>query len=211
MALVLYLALVAAAYLIVRAYMLVSDHSQHATEVESLPRCEPFEVAFLRDGTVGALRDAITPMIAQGLIVVEGNTVSRASLVGGTPNDDFEYAVYDALRSGRKISLTELERTVSGPLHRKLTRVERLAGIEGLLLPTRIRTRMAILASLLALALVAGALVLGAFDASRTSGMPPIAYGLAATIGLLAIAFGARSPRLSERGRKYLALQSTSA
>jgi uncharacterized protein (TIGR04222 family) len=202
MVIALYLAFAAAAYLLVKAYRLQADGSGRLPTPMPPRTVDPIDLAYLRAGRSAALRVSITDLAERELIVLEGTMIARGTFAKSKPEDSLEFAIYDALRHGRK-SYLELETAVDGPLTTRLANIVSWTEADELLMPEHARSRTAIIAGFLAFALIAAAVIAAPLDA-RASGMAPFYYAVAAIGGLAAVWYASRVPRLSDRGKRFL-------
>jgi uncharacterized protein (TIGR04222 family) len=202
MVLALYLAFAAAAYLIVKAYTLQADGSGRLPTPPPPRTVDPIDLAYLRGGRPEALRALIADLAERGLLVIEATMIARGTFAKSKPQDSLEFAVYDALRNGRK-TFPELEAAVDGALTTRLQSIVAWTEADELLMPEAARSRTAIVAGFLAFALIAGAVIAAPIDA-HASGMAPYYYAVAAIGGLAAVWYASRVPRLSDRGKRFL-------
>jgi len=200
---VLYLAFAAAAYFVVKAYTWYADGSGRLPTPPPPRAIDPVEFAYLRAGRTEAMHVVAADMAERGLVAIEGTMLARGTLAESKPNGNLEFAIYDALRHSRKTYI-ELENAVAEALTTRLESIVEWSRTDELLMPAAARSRAAIVAGFLAFFLVAGAVMLAPIDA-HTSGMAVYYYAVAAIGAVAAIWYASRVPRLSDRGRRYLA------
>lgn len=201
MFLAIYLAFIAAAFLVVRTYVWQTDASARLATPPIGASVDPVEIALLRRGPREALRAVVAAMLGRGLLATEDGALAHTSVRASVPADNLEWAIYDATATPK--AFAEIARTVWPVLETRLQPcLERLREDE-LLMPDGLRVRARLL-SILVSVVIAGA---GAGIGSALAGtvrVAPLFVSIVGSFGILAIWIGGRVPRLSDRGRRYV-------
>ena len=199
----LYLAFVAAAYLVVRTYVWQTDSSSRLAPLPPPPdRLEPLELVLLRGGRSGVLRTTLRAMDERGLLQGVDGVYRHGPLSDEQPQDLLEAAIFDVCATPK--TSAEIADSVDAVLTTLLGRFERKLRSEQLVMPPELKPRARALAIVLAFFLVLAGIALAQLAAADQPDAPPIFF-LMGIFGLASLVWAQRVPRLSDRGQRYLA------
>jgi uncharacterized protein (TIGR04222 family) len=197
----LYLASIAATYLVLRTFVWYSDRSARLATPPVGARLDPIEVVYLRRGPRAALRAVVLAMHERGLIQFDDGLVRHTLMRESPPADKLEWAIYDATATPKTFG--ELARTVAGPLDTRLAPLRARAAEEELLTPRGLHVRARVFSACLLVFVVGCGFSFATTLAAKNPAAPP-AFAVLGAFGVLAIWIGGRVPRLSDRGKRFV-------
>jgi|GEM_PF-3409062 len=197
----LYLASIAATYLVIRTFVWYSDQSARLATPPVGAKLDPMEVAYLRRGPREALRAVVLAMHERGLIEFDDAVIRHTSVRDAAPADNLEWAIYDATATPK--TFVELARTVEAPLDTRLVAMRAHADEEELLTPRGLHLRARIFSACLTVFVVGSGYGFATALAAKEPAAP-LSFALMGGFGVLAIWLGGRVPRLSDRGKRYV-------
>lgn len=206
MVIALFVAFVAAAFLVVRTY--VWQYERVARDLwspadDGVPPSAGFgelEIAYLRGGEREVLQATIRAMVARGLLRVDGRNLIHGSLAQDVPRSPLEWSIYDLAATTKRYG--ELEGALQAAVRSAARPVERALRADGCLMPEGLRPRAAMLAALFML--LSSATAAAMWYAMPHEPQALALYLAAGLAGVAALALAARVPRLTERGRQRL-------
>ena len=197
-----YFAVIAAAIFFVRAFVGHLDESSRLAVPVIGARTCVLELAYLRGGRRAVLEATLARLQARGLLAVAGRCVARADGAERGSLDDLERAVYDATAFPKPIA--EVAAICRDALRAEVDGLDvRLRG-EELFTSLELRSRTRLLSLFCTILIACAGLALGTTVAGRLVA-GPLLTALAGSFGILALWMCGRVPRLSDRGRRYVA------